>query len=98
MAPWGGVRESGIGRTHGASGLREMVSEKYVATEFGGGTNLWWYPYGAAFHRLMTAANAFVHERAPGRRLRGLLALVGCRRFWQRARIGGILRNLDKLF
>jgi succinate-semialdehyde dehydrogenase/glutarate-semialdehyde dehydrogenase len=97
-APWGGVRSSGIGRTHGALGLREMVAAKYVASEFGGGTNLWWYPYGSEFRRLMTAANESMHAPTVLGRLRHLLALAGFRRFRQRVRIGGLLRNIDKLF
>ena len=97
-APWGGVRHSGIGRTHGALGLREMVSAKYVASEFGGGTNLWWYPYGTDFQRLMSVANRSLHARTFARRLRDLVALVGFRRFRQRVRVGGILRHIDKLF
>lgn len=97
-APWGGVRHSGIGRTHGALGLREMVAAKYVAAEFRSGPNLWWYPYGSEFHRLMSAANRSLHAPTFGRRLRDLIALMGFRRFWQRVRLGGILRNIDKLF
>ncbi len=97
-APWGGVRHSGIGRTHGALGLREMVAAKYVAAEFRSGPNLWWYPYGSEFHRLMSAANRSLHAPSFGRRLRDLVALMGFRRFRQRVRLGGILRNIDKLF
>jgi succinate-semialdehyde dehydrogenase/glutarate-semialdehyde dehydrogenase len=97
-APWGGVRSSGIGRTHGALGLREMVTAKYVASEFGGGPNLWWYPYGAEFQRLMTAASESMHAPSVLGRLRNLIRLVGIRRFRQRVRMGGILRNIDKLF
>ncbi len=96
-APWGGVRHSGIGRTHGALGLREMVAAKYVAAEFRSGPNLWWYPYGSEFHRLMSVANGSQHARGAVRRLRDLVALMGFRRFWQRVRIGGILKNIDKL-
>ena len=97
-APWGGVRQSGIGRTHGAAGLREMVSAKYVAAEFRRGPNLWWYPYGGEFHRLMSAANASLHGDGIVLRLRALITLLGSRRFWRRVRVGGILRHIDKLF
>lgn len=97
-APWGGVRKSGIGRTHGLLGLREMVAAKYVATEFGGGANLWWYPYGSDLRTMMGAAGPALHGRTLGQRLRGMAALLGHRRFWRRARLRTLLANLDKLF
>jgi hypothetical protein len=75
-----------------------MVTAKYVATEFGGGTNLWWYPYGAEFHRLMTAANESMHAPSVFGRLRNLIRLMGFRRFRQRVRMSGIVKNIDKLF
>jgi hypothetical protein len=79
-------------------GLREMVAAKYVAAEFRSGPNLWWYPYGTEFHRLMTVANGSMHAPGFRRRLRDLVALMGFRRFWQRVRLGGIVKNIDKLF
>ena len=97
-APWGGVRKSGMGRTHGLLGLREMVSAKYVATEFGGGPSLWWYPYGPEFRRFMEAALPALHARGFARRLRGLVALARSPRFWQRARLSGLLKGIDRLF
>jgi succinate-semialdehyde dehydrogenase/glutarate-semialdehyde dehydrogenase len=97
-APWGGVKNSGIGRSHGLLGLREMVSAKYVATEFGGRPSPWWYPYGPEFRRFMEAALPALHARGPGPRLRGLLALARSARFWQRARLSGIVKGLDRIF
>jgi succinate-semialdehyde dehydrogenase/glutarate-semialdehyde dehydrogenase len=96
--PWGGFKQSGIGRTHGLPGLREMVQVKYVTREFGGGTNLWWYPYGSDFLRFMQTANRALHGRSFFGRLGALLGLARFPRFWRRARLLGIAKNADKLF
>jgi len=45
-APHGGVKSSGIGRTHGRYGLREMVSLKYVDEDLlGQRPKPWWFGY-----------------------------------------------------
>jgi succinate-semialdehyde dehydrogenase/glutarate-semialdehyde dehydrogenase len=97
-APWGGVRRSGLGRTHGALGLREMAAPKYVAAEFRRGPNLWWYPYGAEFERMMAAANRAFHARTLPARLRAHLALARFPRLWRRMGPATLLRHIDKLF
>ena len=63
-APWGGYRQSGIGRTHGLAGLREMVQVKYVSRGVSRRPAPWWYPYGDEFRRLMSAANRALHARS----------------------------------
>ena len=49
-APHGGVKASGLGRTHGRIGLEEMVRPKYVATDLAPRMKkIWWYDYGGKF-------------------------------------------------
>lgn len=96
-APWGGCRQSGMGRTHGLAGLREMVQVKYVARDTRRGRVLWWYPYGADFAAVMSAANRALHDTSPWRRLVNGFRLLRSRRFWHRARPLALLRHLNKM-
>ncbi|MFN0088430.1 MAG: succinic semialdehyde dehydrogenase, partial [Blastocatellia bacterium] len=53
-APSGGIKESGIGKRHGAEGIRRFCHQQVIVTDrFGLKTELFWYPYTAKTERLM---------------------------------------------
>src|SRR6266496_4172142 len=77
-APHGGVKASGIGRTHGRFGLEEMVRIKYLDSDrLTGMKKVWWYGYGAAFARQMEGFLDLQFARGIGRRLRGMIRSAG---------------------
>jgi acyl-CoA reductase-like NAD-dependent aldehyde dehydrogenase len=77
-APHGGVKASGIGRTHGRFGLEEMVRLKYVNSDrLPGVKRVWWYGYGEAFARQMEGFVDLMFARRLSQRLRGALRSVG---------------------
>ena len=46
QTPWGGVKQSGLGRTHGRLGLLEMVAPRHVHTNrLARFPDLWWFNY-----------------------------------------------------
>ncbi len=46
QTPWGGVKQSGIGRTHGRAGLLEMVSPQHIhLNRLPFIPDLWWFNY-----------------------------------------------------
>ncbi len=46
QTPWGGVKQSGYGRTHGRLGLLEMVSAQHVhVNSLPLFSDVWWFPY-----------------------------------------------------
>ncbi len=97
-APYGGMRKSGIGRSHGVIGLREMVQAKYVTWDGSRKTPAWWFPYGESFASFMMAAVPAIHGRSPLRRLAAQLRLAASGRFWRGVSIVGMLRRNDRLF
>ncbi len=76
-APHGGVKASGLGRTHGRFGLEEMVRTKYVDCDRTPNMKkIWWYGYGEKFSRQMEGFLDF--QFAHGlRRIRGGLRSAG---------------------
>jgi len=97
-APWGGVKDSGIGRTHGLAGLKEMVQVKYVTRDTSRRPLLWWFPYGDELERLAPVANRALHAPSFWTRLKNQMKLMTFGRFRRRASIPTIVSNADRLF
>jgi acyl-CoA reductase-like NAD-dependent aldehyde dehydrogenase len=80
-APHGGVKASGIGRSHGRFGLEEMVRIKYLDTDrLPGMERIWWYGYGNAFTRQTEGLLDFQFARGLGQRVRGAVRAAGALR------------------
>ena len=74
-APHGGVKASGMGRTHGRFGMEEMVRIKHVDSDrLPGMKKIWWYGYGQGFTRQMEGFLDLMFARGLGQRLRGACA------------------------
>ena len=77
-APHGGVKASGVGRTHGRFGLEEMVRVKYLDMDrMPGMKKVWWHGYGESFRRQMEGFLDMQFARGLGTRLRGALRAAG---------------------
>jgi len=80
-APHGGFKQSGIGRTHGKLGLAEMVQVKYVDVDLlPRMPKVWWYGYGAAFQRQMSAFIDMLFGEGLATRIKGAMGATGALR------------------
>ena len=76
-APWGGWKESGIGRTHGPEGLLEMTNAKVINWDLlPAKRNLWWYPFDQATYKGLLNALRFAFPTGVGQWLGASLKLT----------------------
>jgi succinate-semialdehyde dehydrogenase/glutarate-semialdehyde dehydrogenase len=73
--PWGGPKESGIGRSHGYIGLEQMTHPRVVVDDILPGVqkNMWWYPHDRSVYDGLKGALDFLYGPGLGRRLSGLV-------------------------
>jgi succinate-semialdehyde dehydrogenase/glutarate-semialdehyde dehydrogenase len=85
--PWGGFGDSGLGKTHGEPGFREMLRAKVVVDDILPGVkrNLWWQPYSEGVYRGIRAIAVFLGGPGLGPRFRALPTLIKIFfRYWQK--------------
>lgn len=68
--PWGGVKMSGIGRTHSVAGLRDLCQTRHVNYErLGlGKREIWWYPYKQQTYTFLLRAARLLFGKRPWQR------------------------------
>jgi succinate-semialdehyde dehydrogenase/glutarate-semialdehyde dehydrogenase len=76
--PWGGWKESGIGRTHGYIGLEEMTQPRCVVDDILPFVqkNMWWHPHNKKVYEGLKGALEFLYSKNMGKRMSGGLRLV----------------------
>jgi acyl-CoA reductase-like NAD-dependent aldehyde dehydrogenase len=60
---WGGVKESGLGRSHSKFGLWECVNIKLVTWEPSRTRDFWWHPYDESLGKAMNASAKLLYGR-----------------------------------
>lgn len=60
---WGGVKDSGLGRSHSKFGFYECVNVKLIAHEPSKVRDLWWHPYGESLGEALRAYTTLVYGR-----------------------------------
>lgn len=76
--PWGGFKESGIGRTHSFIGLEEMTQPRVVVDDIMPGVqkNMWWYPYSKEVYDGLKGVLNFLYARDMTDRFSGMIRMV----------------------
>ncbi len=84
QAPWGGVKQSGLGRTHGRAGLLELVNAQHIhVNRLPFIPDLWWFKYDEGAGQLF---RGFARRFASGSILQTAFLLPQMVRRWRAGR------------
>ena len=90
-AIWGGIKQTGMGRSHGPYGLLELVDIKYVGMDFfRKKAQTWWFPYDRSLAGIMEHAITLFHGRSRRAKMSAAWAM---RKEWPRLKATAPLRN-----
>ncbi len=97
-ASWGGIKKSGIGRSHAIYGLYELVNVKHVSLDMGSSPAMpWWYPYDGAFQKFTRRAFGTLYAKDPRTKIPEALGLMGSGRFFGYVRMSTLAKGIGKV-
>ncbi|MGE5397591.1 MAG: aldehyde dehydrogenase family protein [Chitinophagales bacterium] len=72
--PWGGFKESSIGRTHGDIGFEEMTQSQVIVKDIMPGVkrDIWWGPNYQGIYDGLKGISVFLYGSSPGKKFGGL--------------------------
>jgi acyl-CoA reductase-like NAD-dependent aldehyde dehydrogenase len=76
--PWGGVKQSGIGRSHGAIGFDEMTQPQVIVHDIlpFARQNIWWHPHSAKIFQGLEGAMKYLYGKSVFQKAGGLYHLL----------------------
>jgi len=72
--PWGGFKQSGIGRTHGEIGFAEMTEPQCIVQDYLPAVrkNMWWHPHGKSVYDGLRGIIDLLYAKETGRKASGV--------------------------
>ncbi len=72
--PWGGFKQSGIGRTHGEIGFSEMTEPQCIVRDYMPAVrkNMWWHPHGKSVYDGIRGIIDLLYANEAGARMSGI--------------------------
>jgi succinate-semialdehyde dehydrogenase/glutarate-semialdehyde dehydrogenase len=76
--PWGGCKQSGIGRTHGQLGFDEMTQPQCIIHDRASFLKkaFWWHPYGPEIYDGLKGMLELLYAKPLGSRIKGLRKML----------------------
>jgi succinate-semialdehyde dehydrogenase/glutarate-semialdehyde dehydrogenase len=76
--PWGGFKDSGIGRCHGGIGFEEMTQPQLVVQDLLPWVKRypWWHPYSEKDYMGVRGIMQFLYAKSPSEKMRGLIKFI----------------------
>lgn len=95
-AIWGGLKQTGVGHSHGPFGIQELVNIKYISLDFEKKkTQIWWYPYNINTSRILEKSMILFHHERLMEKMKALFSFLP---FLSQIRRGSPLKNYVKIF